>query len=83
MCMCAYTHVATKNISLKDEAYLALKRLQLEGESFSDTILRISKKFGNLMSHYLNSPKYDDQEAIRELRDLKDKREKFSRGREY
>ena len=30
---------------LKSEAYKALKSLQLKGESFSDTILRLKSKF--------------------------------------
>jgi predicted CopG family antitoxin len=38
----------SKNISLKRKAYDALKSLQLEGESFSDTILRLKDNFMKL-----------------------------------
>lgn len=38
----------TKTISVSEEAYKALKRQKLQGESFSDTILRLSKKITKL-----------------------------------
>lgn len=75
--------MGAKNISLKDEAYDALKRMQLKGESFSDTVIRLSKKFGNLMSYLENSSKYDNKEAEVEINNLKARRDQFSEGREY
>ncbi len=40
--------MTTKTITIREEAYRALKNLKLGNESFSDTILRISKLFSNL-----------------------------------
>ncbi len=40
--------MVSKTITIKEEAYQVLKALQLEDESFSDTILRLSKLFSNL-----------------------------------
>lgn len=38
-------NMASKNISLKQEAYDRLKALQNEGESFSEEILRLTKNY--------------------------------------
>jgi predicted CopG family antitoxin len=40
--------MGTKTISIKDEAYEALLREKTEKESFTDTILRITKKTGKI-----------------------------------
>ncbi len=45
MCMCMCINMASKNISLKQEAYDRLKALQNEGESFSEEILRLTKNY--------------------------------------
>lgn len=66
--------MATKNISLKTEAYDALKKLQIEGESFSDTIIRISKNMGNLMDIWKKYPQLEDNDYERELEELKKRR---------
>ena len=75
--------MGTKNISLKDEAYEALKRMQLKGESFSDTVIRLSKKFGNLLSYIESSSTYDSEEAEAEIKNLEARRQQFAEGREY
>jgi len=54
--------VATKNISLKIEAYNALKRVQIEGESFSDTIIGITANVGNLMDLWNKYQRLDEDE---------------------
>ena len=54
--------MATKNISLKIEAYNALKRIQIEGESFSDTIIRITANIGNLMDLWNKYHRLDEDE---------------------
>jgi len=40
--------MGTKTISIKDEAYEALRREKIDKESFTDTILRITKKSGKI-----------------------------------
>ncbi len=35
--------MATKTINIKESAYLALKSMKHEGESFSDVIIRLSR----------------------------------------
>ncbi len=46
--MYIYMVMGTKTISIKDEAYEALVREKLGKESFTDTILRITKKSGKI-----------------------------------
>ncbi len=75
--------MGTKNISLKDEAYEALKRMQLKGESFSDTVIRLSKKFGNLLAYVENASTYNEKEAEAEIKNLETRRVQFAEGREY
>lgn len=43
-----YTVMTTKNISVKEEAYNALLHEKKNNESFTETILRITKKSGKL-----------------------------------
>jgi len=40
--------MGTKTISIKDEAYKALLREKADKESFTETILRITKKSGKI-----------------------------------
>lgn len=41
--------MATKTITIVKDAYKALKREKMENESFSEVILRLTKKEGSLM----------------------------------
>jgi predicted CopG family antitoxin len=41
--------MVTKTISIKQEAYEALLREKINKESFTDTILRVTRKSGKLM----------------------------------
>ncbi len=41
--------MGTKNISITDEAYDALSREKRKGESFTEAILRLTRKSGKLM----------------------------------
>ena len=41
--------MVTKTISIKQEAYDALLREKMDKESFTDTILRVTRKSGKLM----------------------------------
>lgn len=66
--------MATKNISLKTDAYNALKKIQLEGESFSDTIIRITKNMGNLMDIWDKYQPLDQDEFETELENLERRR---------
>ncbi|MHA1300647.1 MAG: antitoxin VapB family protein [Candidatus Helarchaeota archaeon] len=40
--------MGSKNISITEEVYNLLKKLKLEGESFSDTIRRLAKSKGQI-----------------------------------
>ncbi|MBU7011740.1 MAG: antitoxin VapB family protein [Theionarchaea archaeon] len=61
----------TKTISLTDDAYNLLKNMKLKGESFSDTIKRLTKK-GKLTEILDLYPELENaqefEEAIRENR---------------
>ena len=67
----------TKTISLTDEAYNSLRNMKLKGESFSDTIKRLTKK-GNLTEILDLYPELENveefEEAIRENRRALDER---------
>ncbi|MHA2252821.1 MAG: antitoxin VapB family protein [Candidatus Kariarchaeaceae archaeon] len=73
--------MGTKNISIKDDAYLALKSLQLRDESFSDTILRLSEYFGNISESFGAGTK-TQREYEEELINLEKQRISMSEGRE-
>ncbi len=53
--------MGTKTISIKDEAYEALLLEKADKESFTDTILRITKKSGKIADCF-GSWKMTDQE---------------------
>lgn len=59
------TYMGSKNISIRDEAYDLLKKLQLKDESFSDTIIRLSRQFGNIKDSFgtgtLSPETYEDE----------------------
>ncbi|MHA2227153.1 MAG: antitoxin VapB family protein [Candidatus Hodarchaeales archaeon] len=73
--------MASKTITVKEEAYLALKSLQLEGESFSDTIIRISNSFGNLKDFWGSGTK-SSKEYETELAEIEQRRLNFFQGRQ-
>jgi predicted CopG family antitoxin len=64
-------------MSLTDEAYNSLKNMKLKGESFSDTIKRLTKK-GNLTEIRDLYPELENVEefevAVRENRRVLDER---------
>ena len=74
--VCTYTYM-TKTISLTDEAYNLLKNMKLKGESFSDTIKRLTKKgkLTEILDLYPELENVDEfEEAIRENRKAFDER---------
>ena len=72
--------VATKTISLKEEAYYLLKSLQLQNESFSETVLRIAKHFSNLSDHF-GKGTLSDEEYATEISEVKKTREEMFEAR--
>ena len=73
--------MTTKTITIKKEAYDALKNLKLKNESFSDTILRILKNFRNLTDCWGIGTK-SDEEYEQELKDIEQSRNAFFYGRD-
>ena len=55
--------MATKTISVTEEAYEALLREKMNKESFTDTILRITKKSGKLADCFGTWKMTDEEEA--------------------
>jgi predicted CopG family antitoxin len=72
--------MTSKTITVREEAYYALKSLQLKDESFSDTILRISNQFSNLKESVGTGTKTKEEYEI-ELDELSTRRENFFQGR--
>ena len=73
--------MTTKTITIREEAYKALKNLKLKNESFSDTILRVSKLFGNLKESWGTGTK-KDEEYQEELEEIQKLRNSFFSGRD-
>jgi predicted CopG family antitoxin len=55
--------MGTKTISIKNEAYEALLREKIDKESFTDTILRITKKSGKIADCFGTWKMTDEEEA--------------------
>ena len=74
--MCTHTHsMATKTLSIANDVFERLKRLKLEGESFSDTIRRLTERgtiseFGGLWKEI---PDEDFQGFCRAIEDIRTK----------
>ncbi len=58
-----YMFMGTKTISIKNEAYAALLREKVDKESFTDTILRITKKTGKIADCFGAWKMTDEEEA--------------------
>ena len=80
MCSNIHINMVSKTITVKEAAYQALKSLQLEGESFSDTILRVSGLFGNLRDYWGVGTK-SKREYEEELAEIEQRRQNFFQGR--
>ena len=73
--------MTTKTITIREEAYRALKNLKLKNESFSETILRVLKLFNNLKECWGTGTK-TDEEYKEELEEIGKKRNAFFYGRD-
>lgn len=61
--------MGTKNISITEEAYIALQREKRDSESFTETILRLTKRSGRLADSF-GAWKMTDEEESRLKREL-------------
>ncbi|MFX0133930.1 MAG: antitoxin VapB family protein [Candidatus Hodarchaeota archaeon] len=61
--------MGSKIITISEKAYNALKREKLEHESFSDVILRLTRRFGNIMESF-GKWKISDDEVLMMKDDL-------------
>ena len=73
MCGYTYTDMATKNISLSEDAYNKLKKLKEEGESFSDVVRRITDTYSDITKF---SGTFPEIAEVKE--ELKKERKEFS-----
>ena len=79
LCTCTHTQImGTKTISIKEEAYEALLREKVDKESFTDIILRITKKSGKLADCFGTWKMTDEEQALIES----NLRKGWSRARE-
>ena len=65
--VCAPIHtvyMTTKNISITDEAYEALRREKRKEESFTETILRLTESRGKLSDSFGSWKLSDEEEAM-------------------
>lgn len=67
----------TKNVTISEEAYNALKRRKLQAESFSDAVLRLAKTMPRLSDVFLLYPELkgcrEFADAVSHLRESIDK----------
>lgn len=56
--------MATKTINIKESAYLALKSMKHEGESFSDVIIRLSRGDRKKVTDFVRSLSPDLREEL-------------------
>lgn len=61
--------MTTKNISITDQAYEALRREKRKDESFTETILRLTRSRGKLSDSF-GSWKLSDEEEAKIMREL-------------
>ncbi len=74
--------MATKTISILDEAYKALLREKRENESFSDVILKLTGRRGRLADSF-GKWKMSDKEAKEIEKELKKAWKNFGRGHKW
>ncbi len=54
--------MGSKTVTISEEAYQALLREKHKNESFSDTILRLTKRFGRIMESFGKWDMSDEEE---------------------
>ena len=69
-----YIYMGSKTITISEEAYNALLKEKLKNESFSDVILRLTKRFGRIMESFGKFQMNDDEylEIEKDLKNLWD-----------
>lgn len=77
-----YTYMATKTISILEEAYNALLREKGKNESFSDVILKVTNRRGKI-SDSLGAWKMSDKEAREIASELEKAWKNFGRDHKW
>ncbi len=54
----------SKTITISEKAYYALKREKLKHESFSDVIIRLTKRFGKILESFGKWDMSDEEEVM-------------------
>ncbi len=55
--------MGSKTVTISDEAYESLLKEKLENESFSDVVLRLTKRFGRIFESFGKWDMSDEEEA--------------------
>jgi len=64
--------MVVKTITITEEAYKILKNMKGEGDSFSDTILKIGAKRVPLRNYFGSMPDLDIQEARKRFKNIRE-----------
>lgn len=73
-----YTHMSSRNVSLKEEVYDLISREKLPGESFSDAIERLVKRRGKLIDAVDSWEDVDEDEVDEIEENIEKARKKFT-----
>jgi len=71
--------MAIKSLTITEDAYNALKAMKHGDESFSDTVIRITKNRALVVERMFGAWKMSEKEADEAVKRIKKRREEFTR----